>query len=428
MARTMLTSARRITLSAISSTDTPNRPASGRNTRRAASRSTSMRPPRNASGRRVPRTRCASVTVGRFAAPPVAGRSRRRAGRARADPEQAPVVGPGDGAAAGPDGDDVDDRGLHRQAVDPGHRRQLGLAAGNERDVGAGTAHVEGDEVVVSGAGDTAYRADHAGRGAREEGRDGVPRHRFGRHPPAIGLHDAEPPGEAATAKGGGEPADVAGHDRLHVGGEHGGRGALVFPELPGHVVRTGHRERRGDLANDACDHPFVVRVGVGMQEAESRRLVASFREHPPDQTGDRGAIRAPDDRAVGRDALVDLDDVPAGHDRFGLGVAKVVDRVLVVPLEQQHVADALRDEEADRGALAFEDRIGRHRRAVDELLDRSRVEAGRVDRPHGPLVGRCRRARHFRRAHGRPVHRHQVGERPAYLDADPHASLPRRA
>ena len=359
------------------------------------------------------------------AAPPVAGRSRHRAGRARADPEQAAVVDPRDGAAAGPDGDDVDDRRLHRQAVDPRHRRQLRIAVGNERDVGAGTAHVEGDEVVVSRVGDAPYRPDHAGRGAREERRDGVSGHRFGRHPAAVRLHDAEPPREAATAKGGGEPVDVAGHHRLHVCGERGGRGTLVFAELPGHVVRAGHRERRSDLANDACDHPFVVRIGVGMQETESRRLVAPFREHPPDQADDRGPIRALDDRAVGRDALIDLDDVPAAHDRFGLGVSKVVDRVLVVPLEQQHVPDALRDEEADRGALAFEDRIGRHRRSVDELLDRSRVEAGRVDRLHGPLIGIRRRARHLRRAHGLPVDDHQVGERSAYLDADPHASLP---
>ena len=356
------------------------------------------------------------------AAAPVAGRSRHRAGRARAGPEQAAVIDPGDRAAAGADGDDVDDRRFHRQAVDARHRRQFGPAVGNQRDIGAGAAHIQRNKVAVSRARNAPYRADHACGGARKQRRDGVARHRFGRHPPAIGLHDGEPPGETPVGKGSGKPADISGHDRLHIGRERRGRGALIFPEFPRHIARTRHRERRRQFADDRRDRPFVVRIGVGMQETESRGLVMSFRQHAPDKAGDPGAIRGLDYRAVGRDALVDLDDIAAAHDRFGLAVAEIVDRRLVVPLQQQQVAGAPGDEKADRGALAFEHRIGRHGRAVYELFDPRRVEAGGIDRMHGPQVGTCRRARHFRRAHGLSVNRHQVGERSPYFDPDAHA------
>ena len=158
------------------------------------------------------------------------------------------------------------------------------------------------------------------------------------------------------------------------------------------------------------------------MQETESCRLAVSIRQHPPDKADDRRAIRGLDHCAVGRDALLDLKDVTAAHYRFGLAVAQIVDRVLVVPLQQQHVADALCDEKTDCGSPALEDGIGRHGRAVDEFLDLSRVEAGGIDRMHGPLIGICRRARHFRRAHGLSVNRHQIGERSTNLDTDAHA------
>ena len=85
---------------------------------------------------------------------------------------------------------------------------------------------------------------------------------------------------------------------------------------------------------NDRRDHPFVVRIGVGMQETERCRLVVSFRQHPPDEADDRSTLRAFDRGAVGRDALRDLDDVTAAHYRFGLAIAEVVDCVLVVPLQ----------------------------------------------------------------------------------------------
>ena len=80
----------------------------------------------------------------RGAAAAVAGRARHRAGALRADAQQSALVDPGDRAAAGADGADVDHRHLDRQAP-------LDLEVGGERDltvdhrraVGRGAAHVE---------------------------------------------------------------------------------------------------------------------------------------------------------------------------------------------------------------------------------------------------------------------------------------------
>ena len=65
MARTMLASATRMALSAISGRGRPKCPAMSSNTRCEACSSIDIAPPRKASGRIVPWMMCASVMVGR---------------------------------------------------------------------------------------------------------------------------------------------------------------------------------------------------------------------------------------------------------------------------------------------------------------------------------------------------------------------------
>ena len=88
----------------------------------------------------------------RLAAPArVAGRAGVRAGGPGADPESSRVVDPGDAPAARPDRVHVHHRNPHREFVDHPFAPDEGLGAGDERDVRARSAHVQGDEVVVSG-------------------------------------------------------------------------------------------------------------------------------------------------------------------------------------------------------------------------------------------------------------------------------------
>ena len=64
------------------------------------------------------------------------------------DAQGAAVVDPGDGAAAGADGDDVDGGQPHGDLPDAGRARRLRAAVADQADVGAGAADVHGDDVV----------------------------------------------------------------------------------------------------------------------------------------------------------------------------------------------------------------------------------------------------------------------------------------
>ena len=72
------------------------------------------------------------------------------------------------------------------------------------------------------------------------------------------------------------ERAQVAVDDRLHVGRERRGRGALVLAELAGHVAGTGDPEIGKALRDHRRDSPLVVGVGVAVQEADRDGLVAA--------------------------------------------------------------------------------------------------------------------------------------------------------
>ena len=132
------------------------------------------------------------VRVGhrRLRAPPaVAGRSGRRAGALRPDPEGAVGLNPHDRAAAGPDGVDVELRHLERESIDPVVVRHAGREPVHEGDVGARAPHVERDDVFdpralrdPDRAGDPADRPGE--KGARAPLRRRPERHRAPRSSP----------------------------------------------------------------------------------------------------------------------------------------------------------------------------------------------------------------------------------------------------
>ena len=106
-----------------------------------------------------------------IAAACIADGARLGAGAFRSDTQAAAGVDAGDAAAAGADGMDVDDGQPQREAGDFafGGARDY---AGAEGDVGAGAAHVEGDDaraVLFAGELGQSKGADHAARGAAED-------------------------------------------------------------------------------------------------------------------------------------------------------------------------------------------------------------------------------------------------------------------
>ena len=84
------------------------------------------------------------------------------------------LVDPGDGPAAGADGNQVEHRQEDRQMAQLAARRQDRVAAGDQRRVGVCAAHVEGNDVVdATGGGDdgAADDAPHGPEWVRATGR-----------------------------------------------------------------------------------------------------------------------------------------------------------------------------------------------------------------------------------------------------------------
>ena len=106
------------------------------------------------------------------AAAPVTGRTRIGAGALWADAKPA-RLGIGDRAASGADRVDVDDRHQQREPLERSLGGDVGLAVDDQRDVEAGAAHVDADQVLAS---EQARQRDTAERPADRPGEERLQR------------------------------------------------------------------------------------------------------------------------------------------------------------------------------------------------------------------------------------------------------------
>ena len=402
--------------------------AIGANAARAASVSKVDAPPMNRAGSRMPRTASASVTVGLGAAAPVAGGAGDRARTARADPQRPAPVDPGQRAAARADRV----HGHRRQRDDHvvldlelgGHDR---LPADHDRAVRARPADVERDEVRRP-------EALPAALGARDApGRPGLQRVRrtlagggHGEHA-TVGLHHHQRTGVAGLGEAALGAVEVALHRRPDVGVDHGRREARVLLEARVHAGRRPDRHL-GQLGGDRRRAPFVLVVGVGVEEADQDRLDPAPDEEP-DLVGQRllvqrddlapGAVDPPGHRAA----------QPARAERLaGVAERPLPARVELVaagalsPAHGQDVAEPLGRDHPDRRAGAREHGVEADRAAVQDQRDLRHRDPERVDAGEEPLGLVVRGGGHLARRHraGDLVHRHAVGEGSPDVDPDP--------
>jgi hypothetical protein len=89
--------------------------------------------------------------------------------------------------------------------------------------------------------------------------------------------------------------------------------------------------------------------------------------------------VELADDGAVAGRALGHLDGVLQRGQRLGLGPDDPAGQPArhEGPGDLQHLAEALRGDQADGGALALQDRVGRHRGAVQHLGDLAQLDPG---------------------------------------------------
>ena len=164
--------------------------------------------------------------------------------------------------------------------------------------------------------------------------------------------------------------------DRLEIGVGERGRGALVLLPLRQDLVGDRERQARQLLGQDRLHRLLVGRVEVGEQQADGdRRDLRLGRGSRPRPRAPRPGRAARDDRAIGVDALVELEAVAALDQRLGLDPAHVVVGLAVAALDERHVAKALGGDVGDDGTLALQHGVGRDRGAEADVLD------GGVDR-----------------------------------------------
>jgi hypothetical protein len=150
-------------------------------------------------------------------------------------------VDPGNRSATGAQGVDVDAGQRHLAAAHRLIAGEVGLAALEQRDVGAGPAHVEGDEIALADHPRAVGATGDAARGAREDRPCGeANRVGDGGHA-AVRLHDEHAAAIAGFRQARLEPAQVPGEHRAHVGVHHGGAEALVLLDLRQHLGRERH-------------------------------------------------------------------------------------------------------------------------------------------------------------------------------------------
>ncbi len=128
------------------------------------------------------------------------------ASTARTDLEESAGIDVSDGSAAGADRVNIQHRRLDRIAMHDRFAREPRHAAFQQCDIGAGAAHVEGDEVFEGRHGSHRLGPDHAGAGPGEHGAHRQAGGRVEADHPAIRLRELRRGGDAELGKAPGEP------------------------------------------------------------------------------------------------------------------------------------------------------------------------------------------------------------------------------
>ncbi len=295
--------------------------------------------------------------------------------------QRAAGVAPGDRAAAGADGVDVERRQRQRA---PGDRALGGLgnlAAIDQADVAGGAAHVEAQHVGLPRELCQQERPADAAGGAGEHRQRRV-RARVGKVGEAAGgLHDLRL-GHAEGAGVAGQAAEIGGQQGGEGGVERGRGGALVLAERADELARERHVRAGQELREQGPEQPLVRGVGVGMKQRHGDRLRRGVGE-PGDQLARLAGVERAQ-RAVGPHALGHGEAQLGRHERRRSGLAQPIEVRPVLSRQLDHVGEAGGGEQRGARGVALQQRVGGDGHAVREALDFMRVRAGpREDLAH---------------------------------------------
>ena len=207
----------------------------------------------------------------------------------------------------------------------------------------------------------------------------------------AVGQHEEEAARNAFGAQRLLQALEIDLGQRPHIGVGHRRAGAQVFADLGRDVGRQRDRQILETLGDGSADGALVRGIGVGVQEADGEAFDALL--HQVGDLGQRGIDVERDlDRAVLRQPLLGLAPPRPRHQGLGHLDEEVVELVLALAADLQHVAEARGREQAGLGALALDQRVGEERRGMHHAADLLGLGARLLEHAPRALDGAARR------------------------------------
>ena len=315
----------------------------------------------------------------------VAGRTRIGAGTVRSHCDAAQRIHARDRTAAGTDLHHIDHRNAHGEATAFGESigtsdfempRLLRREVVDQRELRRRSSHVERDRAVVAAARRDMARQDRAAsRSALHQ------THRKS----ARGLHRADASGghhqqqrtvRADTMQSVLHAREIAIHHRQHVGVRHHRRGSLVLADLAADLRRNGDRHIR-QLTRDQVPRPFLMHgIDIGVQETDRHRLDALLAQRR-NQAIQRCITERQQHGAIGSQALGHLQpQIARNQGRRPLHIKVVLFETVFIG-DLQRIAEAGSGDQRAPRPLAFDQRIGGKRGAMDHQIERGRANTG---------------------------------------------------
>ena len=226
--------------------------------------------------------------------------------------------------------------------------------------------------------------------------------------------------GDADAAQPARQLAQIARHQRLHVGvGDRGGE-ALPLAHLRRDLAGQRDRDVRQFLGEDVAHAAFVRGIDEGVQEADGDAFdaLALQRGH---QGAHGGVVERQQHVALVVQPLRDRQAQMARHQRLGQDDVEVVLVVTAFVAHRDDVAKALGRQQRGARALALDHRVGGERGAVDHDADVGGRDARGLEdvahARHHALFRRGWRGQHLGREAPAVVLERKVGEGAADVD-----------
>ena len=313
------------------------------------------------------------------AAAPIGGRPGFGARALRSDVQTVELVQPGDAAGPGANGVDLDHgqhHGMLRDAAFGGHAQ---LAPVDQRDIRAGAAHVDAQQVAPLPRPADPLDGECTTRRTRGNQANRIVLGGVDRERAAVGLHEQNLRVGQDRPDARPQLLQVA-RNQGHGGGvQRHGAHALELPDLTANLLGSRDMDARQSLAQPILYQHLIRRIDVGVEETDGDGLSAAVTDRV-EQPLHRLVVGLFQDLAIGRRALGGAEAALARDYRQRLVLQQVVHVGPEVAADLQHVAKSLGGQERRLGQLVLDHRVRDQGRTVNQERDARGIDLRQLE------------------------------------------------